>query len=70
MAKYQLNNGKIQFGTFLSKECWVIEGNLHSLEYILKTSGKTLPIAERGLLKLTISQMKKQLRRIKKEDKL
>ena len=65
--RFKLDN--VTFGTFLSKEIWIIEGNLHSAEYILKTSNKLLHNTERELLKLSIRSMKSQIKRLKKRDK-
>jgi hypothetical protein len=59
--------GKVTFGSFLAKEHYVTQGNLHTLQYVFNTIGNHMPTSEHELLKHIIKSMKKQEMRMRKQ---
>lgn len=63
--KYRI--GKTTFGSWIAKEHYVIEGHIRTLEWILKSTGPSIPASQRQFLQLTIRNLKAQEKRFRKQ---
>ena len=63
MSGYKIEN--ITFGSLEDKQVWILNGVIHSLEYIGKET--TLSVTENELRRLSIKEIKKVIKSIEKQ---
>lgn len=65
--EYSLHEGKIKFGSFLSKEAFVLEMNIRDMYYIYDSKTTILNSSDREIMLCTIKSMVKSHKRMLKE---